>query len=73
MEATVVKQTPFHQIHINLGARMLPFAGYDMPITYAGVIQEHECVRSKAGVFDVSHMGEFILRGPPMHLILSSW
>ncbi|MBX7202408.1 MAG: glycine cleavage system aminomethyltransferase GcvT [Bacteroidia bacterium] len=64
MEATVVKQTPFHQIHINLGARMLPFAGYDMPITYAGVIQEHECVRSKAGVFDVSHMGEFILRGP---------
>lgn len=64
MEISTVKQTPFHQIHVDLGAKMLPFAGYDMPITYSGVIQEHECVRSKVGVFDVSHMGEFIVRGP---------
>jgi aminomethyltransferase len=59
-----IKHTPFYQKHIDLGARMLPFAGFDMPITYAGVIAEHECVRNAAGLFDVSHMGEFILRGP---------
>lgn len=64
METTAVQKTPFHAIHVGLGAKMLPFAGFDMPITYAGVIQEHECVRQKVGVFDVSHMGEFILRGP---------
>jgi aminomethyltransferase len=57
------KQTPFHPIHQTLGAKILPFAGFDMPITYAGVIAEHECVRNNVGVFDVSHMGEFILRG----------
>ena len=59
-----VLKTPFHAIHQSLGAKILPFAGYEMPITYAGVIQEHECVRQKVGVFDVSHMGEFVLRGP---------
>lgn len=64
METTAIQKTPFHAIHAALGAKMLPFAGFDMPITYAGVIQEHECVRQKVGVFDVSHMGEFILRGP---------
>jgi aminomethyltransferase len=61
---TVALKTPFYHIHQALGAKILPFAGYEMPITYAGVIQEHECVRNKVGVFDVSHMGEFILRGP---------
>ena len=64
MEATTAKKTPFYQIHAALNAKILPFAGYEMPITYSGVIQEHECVRNKVGVFDVSHMGEFILRGP---------
>jgi aminomethyltransferase len=59
-----IQHTPFDAIHKNLGAKMLPFAGFEMPITYSGVIQEHECVRNKVGVFDVSHMGEFILRGP---------
>lgn len=58
-----IKQTPFSHIHHKLGAKILPFAGYEMPITYAGVIVEHECVRNNVGVFDVSHMGEFILRG----------
>lgn len=62
--ATAPLKTPFFHIHQVLGAKILPFAGYEMPITYAGVIQEHECVRNKVGVFDVSHMGEFILRGP---------
>ncbi len=59
-----VKKTPFYAIHLQAGARILPFAGYEMPITYKGVIEEHDCVREKAGLFDVSHMGEFILRGP---------
>jgi len=61
---TAAKKTPFYAIHLQAGARILPFAGYEMPITYKGVIEEHECVREKAGLFDVSHMGEFILRGP---------
>jgi aminomethyltransferase len=59
-----VLRTPFYHFHTELGAKILPFAGYEMPITYAGVIIEHECVRNNVGVFDVSHMGEFILRGP---------
>lgn len=64
IETSQLQKTPFYKFHLQLGAKILPFAGFEMPITYAGVIQEHECVRTKAGVFDVSHMGEFILRGP---------
>lgn len=56
--------TPFTQKHIALGAKMAPFAGYNMPISYSGINDEHAAVRNNAGVFDVSHMGEFILRGP---------
>jgi len=59
-----MKQTPFTQKHIGLGARMAEFAGYNMPISYSGINDEHQAVRSNAGVFDVSHMGEFILKGP---------
>ncbi len=50
--------------HIDLGAKMVPFAGYNMPVQYEGVNIEHETVRNAVGVFDVSHMGEFVLRGP---------
>jgi len=59
-----MKNTALTQIHENLGAKMLPFAGYNMPITYEGVNAEHETVRNGVGVFDVSHMGEFLLSGP---------
>lgn len=59
-----MKNTALTHIHEQLGAKMLPFAGYNMPITYAGVNTEHETVRQAVGVFDVSHMGEFILSGP---------
>jgi len=59
----VVKNTPFTQKHIALGAKMAPFAGYNMPISYTGINDEHAAVRNNAGVFDVSHMGEFILKG----------
>ncbi|MFT3796365.1 glycine cleavage system aminomethyltransferase GcvT [Flavobacterium sp.] len=59
-----MKNTALTHIHEGLGAKMLPFAGYNMPITYEGVNAEHETVRNGVGVFDVSHMGEFFLSGP---------
>lgn len=58
-----MKSTPFTQKHIALGAKMAEFAGYNMPISYSGINEEHHTVRKAAGVFDVSHMGEFILKG----------
>ena len=59
-----MKNTPFTQKHIALGAKMAAFAGFNMPISYSGINEEHAAVRNKAGVFDVSHMGEFIVKGP---------
>ncbi len=59
-----MKTTPFTHFHEALGARMAPFAGYNMPIEYTGIKDEHMAVREKAGVFDVSHMGEFWIKGP---------
>lgn len=58
-----MKNTPFTQIHITLGAKMAEFAGYNMPISYTGINDEHAAVRNSVGIFDVSHMGEFILKG----------
>jgi len=58
-----MKSTPFTAKHIALGAKMAEFAGYNMPISYTGINDEHAAVRNNAGVFDVSHMGEFILKG----------
>lgn len=58
-----MKNTPFTQKHIDLGAKMAEFAGYNMPISYTGINDEHQTVRRNAGVFDVSHMGEFMLKG----------
>jgi len=59
-----MKQTPFTNKHISLGAKMAEFAGFNMPISYVGINEEHHTVRKNVGVFDVSHMGEFILKGP---------
>jgi aminomethyltransferase len=59
-----MKNTALTHKHIELGAKMVPFAGYNMPVQYAGVNAEHETVRNGVGVFDVSHMGEFLLKGP---------
>lgn len=59
-----MKNTALTHIHKSLGAKILPFAGYNMPISYEGVNAEHEVVRNGVGVFDVSHMGEFLLTGP---------
>ncbi|MDP1764167.1 MAG: glycine cleavage system aminomethyltransferase GcvT [Sediminibacterium sp.] len=58
-----MKSTPFINKHIALGAKMAEFAGYNMPISYTGINDEHAAVRNNAGIFDVSHMGEFILKG----------
>src|SRR6187401_1114609 len=62
--AAELKKTALNDIHHQLGAKMVPFAGYLMPVSYEGINAEHETVRNAVGVFDVSHMGEFILKGP---------
>jgi aminomethyltransferase len=59
-----MKDTAFTKYHIELGAKMTPFAGFNMPVEYSGIIDEHITVRQKAGVFDISHMGEFWVKGP---------
>jgi len=59
-----VKKTSLNQKHIDLGAKMLEFAGFEMPISYSNIKEEHLAVRNKAGLFDVSHMGEFLVDGP---------
>jgi len=59
-----MKNTAFTKFHLELGAKMHPFAGYNMPIEYSGINVEHITVREKVGVFDVSHMGEFWVKGP---------
>ena len=61
--ATPLRHTPLHDLHVALGARMVPFAGYEMPVQYTSIIEEHRAVRSAAGLFDLSHMGEIEARG----------
>lgn len=58
-----MKRTPLFDTHVKLGARIVEFAGYEMPVQYTSILEEHEAVRTKAGIFDVSHMGEFIVKG----------
>ncbi|MGB5979477.1 MAG: glycine cleavage system aminomethyltransferase GcvT, partial [Cyclobacteriaceae bacterium] len=59
-----LKKTALNEVHHSLGAKMVPFAGYEMPVRYTSDIEEHNTVRKGVGMFDVSHMGEFMLRGP---------
>ncbi|MGL1886492.1 MAG: glycine cleavage system aminomethyltransferase GcvT [Reichenbachiella sp.] len=59
-----VKNITLNEIHISLGAKMVPFAGFNMPVRYSSDKEEHHCIRKGVGVFDVSHMGEFLLEGP---------
>jgi aminomethyltransferase len=67
-----LQRTPLHERHVALGARMVPFAGWEMPVQYEGVIVEHRAVRGDCGVFDVSHMGEIEVEGPRAHAWLQS-
>lgn len=59
----MIKKIPLHEIHVALGAKMVSFAGFEMPVRYTSDLEEHKTVRQSVGVFDVSHMGEFIIRG----------
>jgi aminomethyltransferase len=59
-----LKRTPLYQAHVKAGARMVPFGGWEMPVQYTGIIEEHRTVRAAVGLFDVSHMGEFEVEGP---------
>ena len=59
-----LSRTPLHDRHLALGARMVPFAGWEMPVQYSGIIREHQAVRSAAGLFDLGHMGQVDVRGP---------
>jgi aminomethyltransferase len=70
--SATLRQTPLHDAHVSLGARMVPFAGWDMPVQYEGVIGEHVAVRTRAGAFDVSHMGQLHVDGPTAQEFLQS-
>jgi aminomethyltransferase len=67
-----LRRTPLYDRHVSLGARMVPFAGWEMPVQYEGVIPEHLAVRSDAGIFDVSHMGEIEIEGPTARDLLQA-
>jgi aminomethyltransferase len=67
-----LQRTPLHERHVRLGARMVPFAGWELPVQYEGVIPEHRAVRADCGVFDVSHMGQLEVEGPRAHEFLQS-
>ena len=66
------KRTPLFSTHVALGAKIVPFAGFEMPVQYSGVTEEHFAVREKAGLFDVSHMGQFFVEGPGAKDLLQS-
>ena len=67
----MIKTTPLYNSHVKLGAKMVDFAGYKMPIQYTGITAEHLNVRDNVGIFDVSHMGEFIVHGPESEQFLN--
>src|SRR5205807_1257608 len=62
-KAKEMKRTPLYDEHVKLRARLIPFGGFDMPVQYESILKEHEAVRNRAGLFDLSHMGQFILEG----------
>ena len=64
MSESTLRRTPLYDAHLKAGARMVPFGGWEMPVQYTGIIEEHRRVRSRVGLFDVSHMGEFEVEGP---------
>ncbi|MEO8431412.1 MAG: glycine cleavage system aminomethyltransferase GcvT [Acidobacteriota bacterium] len=64
VEAAVLKRTPLYSLHRELGAKLIDFGGWEMPVQYTGILEEHRAVRERAGIFDVSHMGELEVRGP---------
>ena len=71
IELNALKQTALYDKHVSLGAKMVPFAGYDMPLQYTGLAPEHHAVRNSVGMFDVSHMGEFSVKGNDAEALVS--
>ncbi|MBS1911881.1 MAG: glycine cleavage system aminomethyltransferase GcvT [Bacteroidetes bacterium] len=63
-ETAELKRTALYDVHVKLGAKIVPFAGYQMPVSYRGIVAEHAAVRERVGIFDVSHMGEVTVKGP---------
>src|SRR6266478_8732037 len=63
MSETATKKTALHDEHVKLGAKMVPFAGWLMPVQYTSIMDEHQAVRKNVGMFDISHMGQFIVEG----------
>src|SRR5437667_11211163 len=70
--AATLRRTPLYEKHVEAGARLVPFAGWEMPVQYEGVIAEHLAVRADCGVFDVSHMGELEVEGPRATALLQA-
>lgn len=70
-ESETLKRSPLHEKHVALGARMVPFAGWEMPVQYKGIVDEHRAVRSQVGIFDISHMGQFLVEGPEAEAFLN--
>lgn len=71
-ESSALRRTPLYPEHIALGARMVPFAGWEMPLQFAGIVEEHHTVRRRAGLFDISHMGRLTVEGPDAAAFLRS-
>src|SRR5665213_4242141 len=63
MSDPALRRTALYDDHVALGGRLVPFGGFEMPVQYAGILKEHDAVRNRAGLFDLSHMGQFILEG----------
>ena len=63
-EAVSLKRTPLYSLHRELGAKLIDFGGWEMPVQYRGILEEHQAVRERVGIFDVSHMGELEFTGP---------
>jgi aminomethyltransferase len=76
-EAAALRTTPLNAVHREMGARMVDFGGWDMPVQYSGILDEHHAVRTAVGLFDVSHMGEIVVRGPQaldlVDLVSTNW
>ena len=66
-----LKRTPLYATHLQWGARMVPFGGWEMPVQYSGILEEHAAVRERVGLFDISHMGEFLVAGPNAEAVLN--
>src|SRR5213596_3768546 len=67
----MLKRTPLYAVHLECGAKMVEFGGWEMPVQYAGIVEEHRAVRERVGLFDISHMGEVLVAGPSAEAVLN--